>query len=505
MQPAERLGPIEAEVAAAQADLEGRRAVERALAGDHTLWQDDPTEVADRLGWLYSPAEMAARTGELDGFARRAADDGLTHALLLGMGGSSLFPEVLVRTFGARPGYLDLSVLDSTDPAAVGRLVDGLPLDRTLFLAASKSGSTIETLSHHALFWDLVGKPDQFAVITDPGSALAATARERGYRAVFENRPDIGGRYSALSYFGMVPAALLGVDATDLLQRAVSLLATPELGVRLGAIMGGAARAGRDKLTLVLPPEVAAFGAWLEQLIAESTGKQGTGILPVDGEPVGAPAVYGDDRLFVSLGEHAGLDALADAGHPVVVLPYRRPADIGAEVARWELATAFAGAALGINPFDQPNVAEAKAATARVLDEGLPTIEPEPARALLDRLRPGDYLAIQAYVDPASPAVGRLETARVALRDGHGVATTMGIGPRYLHSTGQLHKGGPPTGVFAQVVGDDPTDVAIPGRSFGFAALKQAQAAGDLEALRARGLRAARVTVDDLVAMGEDS
>jgi transaldolase / glucose-6-phosphate isomerase len=499
----ERLDPIAADVDAAMAALEQRRAVERAFAGDHTLWQEDPTEVADRLGWLHSPAELAGQAGALDQFARRAAADGFTHAVLMGMGGSSLFPEVMARTFGRRDGYLELAVLDTTDPAAIRRLADRLPLANTLFVAASKSGTTLETLSHLAFFWDEVGKPEQFVVITDPGSPLAATAAERGFRATFQNRPDIGGRYSALSHFGMVPAALLGVDITDLLQRAVSMLAAPELGLRLGAIMGAAARAGRDKLTVVLPDEVASFGPWLEQLIAESTGKHGTGIVPVDGEPLGPPGAYGDDRLFVALGDHQhrALDALAGAGHPVVVLPYRQRSDIGAEVVRWELATAFAGAVLGINPFDQPNVAEAKAATSRVLAApgGLPTIEPEPVEGLLGHLRPGDYLAIQAYVDPGSPVVARLQSARVALRDRYRVATTLGIGPRFLHSTGQLHKGGPATGVFPQIVAGDAGDVAIPGQPFGFSTLKQAQAAGDLETLRGHGLRAARVTADDVV------
>ena len=500
----ERLGPIEAAVETAAADLVTRRAVWRAFAADHTLWQEDPTEVADRLGWLFVAAEMADEVSDLDAFARGCAADGLTHVVLMGMGGSSLFPEVLATTFGTAPGYLRLQVLDTTDPAAIRRTAAECPPASTLYVAASKSGGTIETLSHLAFFWDRVGRPEQFAAITDPGSSLAELARQRGFRRVFENRPDIGGRYSALSYFGMVPGALIGADLGTLLGRAGKMVAamSPDAdastnpGLRLGAIMGAAALQGRDKLTLVLPGEVSSFGAWLEQLIAESTGKRGKGILPVDGEEVGPPGVYGHDRLFVSLGPDPRLDALAAAGHPVVELPYDGALSIGDEVMRWEMATALAGAVLGINPFDQPNVAEAKAATERVLKEGLRDIPTEPLAPLLDQLRPGDYLAIQAFVDPGSPVVERLQAARLALRDRYHVATTLGLGPRYLHSTGQLHKGGARTGVFVQIVGPDESELPIPGREFGFSTLKRAQAAGDLTALRNHGLRAARVAVE---------
>jgi hypothetical protein len=427
----------------------------------------------------------------------------------MGMGGSSLFPEVLRRSFPRAPGRLDLRVLDTTDPAAVGRATEGVGPDRCLFLAASKSGGTIEVTSQLAHFWEVTGKdPSRFMAVTDPGTSLAVTGRERGFRHVFENRPDIGGRYSALSHFGLVPAALYGVDGLGLLQRAaVAAAATapsvPAAGhpaVRLGAALGAAAMAGRDKLTFVLPDEIAAFGLWLEQLVAESTGKEGTGIVPVAGEPLGSPEVYGDDRLFVAVGPHPGLDDLAAAGHPVVELAYGDPLDLGSLVLLWEEAVALAGAVLGINPFDQPDVAAAKEATDRVLAEGLPAIEPVPVEQLLGQVRAGDYLALQAFVDPGDDELlAGLEAVRVRLRDRLRVATTVGVGPRFLHSTGQLHKGGPPTGVFVQVVGDDPVDSPIPGRTFGFATLKQAQAAGDLLALEARGLRAGRVTLDQLL------
>lgn len=491
----ERLGSVAAAVEAAAADLERRDAVGRMHAGDHTLWQDDPTEVADRLGWLPVVSEMAGVTGELRAFADAAVADGYRHAVLLGMGGSSLFPEVLNRTFGAGP--LDLRVLDTTDPAPIGRIAD-LELDRCLFVVASKSGSTIETRTQFDHFWELTGqRADQFVVITDPGSELAGIGDDRGLRTVFTNRADIGGRYSALSYFGLVAGALLGVDLDGLLGRAATV--DDATAVRLAAILGGAARAGRDKLTLVLPDAVSSFGLWLEQLVAESTGKAGVGVIPIAGETLGDPGVYGDDRLFVSLGTNRLLDGLVAAGHPVVELVFGNPIDLGAQVVLWEMAVALTGAVLGINPFDQPDVAAAKAATNTVLEQGLPDIEEVPVVRLLDEVGPNDYVVIQLFVDPEDPELYRVEQARLAIRDAKHVATSIGIGPRFLHSTGQLHKGGPPTGVFLQVVGPDPDDLPIPGRPYSFSTLKHAQAAGDLQALRDRGLRAGRVGINDLL------
>jgi glucose-6-phosphate isomerase len=512
-QASERLGDIEQRVGEAIDDLASRDAVARAFRVDHTLWQDDPTEVADRLGWLQSPAEMAEVVPELDAFAAKCHADGLRHAVLMGMGGSSLFPEVMARTFPVADDRLQLHVLDTTDPAAVRRVATTCPPDETLFVAASKSGTTIETTSHLAFFWERIGRPEHFAVITDPGSRLGDLGRQRGFRAVFENRPDIGGRYSALSYFGLVPAALMGVDVTGMLRSAESMLAACGAHVavrdnpaaRLGAVMGAGVKAGRDKLTLVLPESVATFGLWLEQLIAESTGKHGTGVVPIAGEPLGPPDVYGDDPVFVAFAGDPRLDLLAAAGHAVVVLDSPAgaadgdPLALGGEVVRWELATAMCGAVLGINPFDQPNVAEAKSATNTVLDKGLPTIATTPVAALLEQVEPGDYVAIQAYVDPYDPVVEQLERARMVLRDRLRVATTFGLGPRFLHSTGQLHKGGPATGVFVQIVGRDESELPIPGAPYGFSTLKRAQAAGDLETLQKHGLRAGRVDVDDLL------
>jgi transaldolase / glucose-6-phosphate isomerase len=485
------LGPITDAVRAAVDDLEARDAVARMRQGDHSLWQDDPTEVADRLGWLHSPAEMREQVADLEAFGAEAAGDGFRHAVLMGMGGSSLFPEVLFRTFGPAEGRLRLHVLDTTDPAAIARATTGLPLDHTLFIAASKSGTTIETTSQLAHFSEQFPNASHFVAITDPGTELADRARADGFRRVFENRPDIGGRYSALSCFGLVPGALLGVDLETLLAQADPDAVADE-ALQLGAAMAAGAQQGRDKLTLLLPARMTSFGLWLEQLIAESLGKHGKGVVPVADEPLGAAGVYGDDRLFVVIGDADG----PSGGEPTIHL---RDADLGRQVLLWEMATALAGAVLGINPFDQPNVAEAKAATSRVLAEGLPDIPEQPLDDLLAQVQPGDYLAIHAYVDPGSDVVDRLQAARVSLRDRLKVATTLGIGPRFLHSTGQLHKGGPPTGVFVQVVGDDPVDVPIPGQAYGFSTLKQAQAAGDLAALQDKGLRAARVSLDDLL------
>ncbi len=507
----ERLGPLAEAVEVAVADLVARDAVHRMWTGDHTLWQDDPREAADRLGWLAVAGQMVDEASDLQAFAAAVATEGLRHAVLLGMGGSSLFPEVLWRTFGARSGCLDLRVLDTTDPAAIARVSRELDLDACLFVAASKSGTTLETSSQLAHFWELTGGDGRrFVAITDSHTELARLGRQRSFRRVFENRSDIGGRYSALSYFGLVPAALLGVDLHALLAgvepAAGSPTTAPELpaedhpAVRLGAAIGAAALQGRDKLTLVLPHEIGTFGLWLEQLVAESTGKEGTGIVPVTGEHLGRATDYGDDRLFVSVGFRPGLDDLAMAGHPVVELAYRDRLDLGGLVMVWEQAVALAGAVLGINPFDQPDVAAAKAATNAVLDQGLPAIEPIPLATLVDQVGAGDYLALQAYVDPGDDALlGAIHSARMVLRDRLKVATTLGIGPRYLHSTGQLHKGGPPSGVFVQVVGDDPDDVAIPGAGYGFSTLKQAQAAGDLLSLQERGLRAGRVRLSELL------
>ncbi len=484
--------------------------VRRIWARDHTVWKPDPTELANRLGWLDVTEEMTHRVDMLRSMTNELIGDGFTTAVLLGMGGSSLGPEVLRDVLGTRADGLELHVLDSTDPAAVRAVSDYINTDRTVFIVASKSGTTVETLSHLAFFWDQVPEGRHFIAITDPGSSLAKLGEERHFRRVFLNDPNIGGRYAVLSYFGLVEAALLGTDLERLLGYAREMRAAclPEAplednpGAWLGAVLGEAALAGRYQLTLVLPPGTRSLGYWIEQLVAESTGKEDLGILPVEGEPLGTPGVYSEHRLFVALGEHEELDALAAAGHPVVRLAMEdNPHALGTEFFRWEFATAVAGYVLGINPFDQPNVQEAKDAANRFLrgesDHGQP-LAPSTLDAVLEGAGPGDYVALLAYMQRTPELDERLLAARLRLRDRLRVATTSGYGPRFLHSTGQLHKGGPDSGVFIQVLGEDGEDLPIPGQSFTFGQLKRAQADGDLAALLARGRRAARVTPDEL-------
>lgn len=475
-------------------------AVGRLWARDHTLWQESPAEVTDRLGWLDSPGEMLHRIGELESFAIGLASNGFTHAVLMGMGGSSLFPEVAVRTWGDDADALQVVILDTTDPGAIRRITKSMPLETTFFVAASKSGTTIETRSQLAYFWDLVGRPEQFGAITDPGTPLSSLARDRSFHAVFENRPDIGGRFSALSHFGLVPAALVGLDLEELLHRALDMIdicRAPEdtnPGAVLAAQMAAGVASRRDKLTLRFAPTVAAFGAWIEQLIAESTGKHGTGVIPVDGEPERPASAYADDRLFVGLGTPVDVPR-----HPTVGFRLDDPYDLGGEVVRWEVATALLGYLLGVNPFDQPDVKAAKDATDAVLAGTIPTAAEDDPEALLSAIAPGDYLAVQAFVDPEGDLVDAVRAAAHRIGQERGIAVTVGLGPRYLHSTGQLHKGGPPTGVFLQVVEPDREDLAIPGAAYSFSDLKRAQAAGDLQALQARGLRVARVSPEALL------
>jgi len=500
------LGPIAGAVDDRLASLERDDVVARIWRKDHTVWRPDPTEIDDRLGWLGLGEQMRTHVHDLQRFATDVTQDGIDTAVLLGMGGSSLAPEVLRETLGVRDGFLDLTVLDTTHPAAIARLDASLDLARTLFIVSSKSGGTIETLSQFAHFFERTGhNGSQFVAITDPGSPLETLAQARGVRRVFLNPPDIGGRYSALSLFGLVPAALIGADLDELLESAEGMACAcgasvplgEDPGAWLGAVLGGAARSGRDKLTLLLPEELAGLGPWVEQLIAESTGKDGTGIVPVVGEPVGPPDAYGTDRLIVAYGEPRGLDALEARGGPIVRLT---ASDLGAEFFRWEFATAVAGAVLGIQPFDQPNVEEAKRATKEIL-EAVPSEMPgiDDLGELLDRLEERDYVAIQAFVDPTPEITAVLERARLAFRDRYKVAATIGFGPRFLHSTGQLHKGGPGTGVFVQVIDDGrDTDVPIPATDYTFGELIDAQALGDLRALRARDRRVARVHIEQL-------
>jgi transaldolase/glucose-6-phosphate isomerase len=492
--------------------FEREEVAKRIWSKDHTVWRPDPREITDRLGWLTVHDTMRRQIPDLTAFAEQCASDGLRTAVLAGMGGSSLAPEVFRETFGVADGALDLIVLDTTHPDQIQAVEDQIDLDTTLFVIASKSGGTTETLSHFAYFWEKIPDGSHFVCITDPGTSLQKLAEDHGFRRVFQNQPDIGGRYSALSHFGLVNAALVGVDLEGLLAGAhdMSQACGPDVpaaknpGMALGAAMGEAALDGRDKLTLVLPEAVYALGYWVEQLIAESTGKEGRGILPVQGEDLGPPQVYGQDRLFVATGAEnaAALDTLVEAGNPEVRISFEDVVGLAGEMFRWEFATAVAGAVIGIQPFDQPNVQSAKDATKRILAEGeIPKVDPGDLDKLLAAAEPGRYLSIHAYIPRNEENVRRLHGIRMGLRDRLKIATTVGFGPRFLHSTGQLHKGGPNTGLFVQVVDGPKTDLPIPGQSYSFGHLIAAQAAGDLMALRERDRMVARVPLAELEAV----
>jgi transaldolase/glucose-6-phosphate isomerase len=477
---------------------------------DDTLWgEHGAPEIGNRLGWLTIAETMREALPDLQAFAKQAVDDGLTDCVLLGMGGSSLAPEVLRRSFGEQSGALALQVLDSTDAAAIRAVEESIDIDKTLFIVSSKSGGTIETLSQFKHFWERKPDGSHFVAITDPGSSLVDLGHEHGFRHVFLNDPDIGGRYSALSYFGLVPAALMGAAVEALLDgagQAEQACAPHETasnsGLWLGLALGELALRGRDKLTFIVDEPLRSFGLWVEQLVAESTGKEGKGILPVADEPVGAPDVYGDDRVFVHLCNGDDNDdevaQLRDAGQPVITLSVGGPEDRGRNFFFAEFATAVAGWVLGINPFDQPNVQEAKDATNRVLegDNGAMTSGSDPDVMEVVRSGPPSDVAILGYVQPTDEFDQAVSELRAAIRDATKQTTTFGYGPRYLHSTGQEHKGGPKTGRFLQLVHDGPQDVEIPGESYTFTQLKHAQADGDLETLRAHGLPAARVTLE---------
>jgi glucose-6-phosphate isomerase len=456
---------------------------------------------------------------DLARFAREATG-GTDRVVVLGMGGSSLAPLVFADSFGRRPGYPLLEVLDSTEPSAVLEVADGGDPRRTVFVVSSKSGSTLEPNIFFDYFYGRVEREaglkagERFVIITDPGSPLEAEAARRKVRRVFPGDPKIGGRYSALSNFGIVPAALAGADVAQMLRRARKMAercrteGEENPGLRLGAAIGTAALAGRDKLTFFVGSPVTRFGMWIEQLVAESTGKGGKGILPVEGESPGPLSVYGEDRFFAGI-ERAGeremersIEPLSRAGHPSAHFEIEDALDLGAEMFRWEFATAVAGKLLGINPFDQPNVQEAKDRTNEILEKESGTgreptagseMDEAAIRSLIESLRPGDYFAITAYISSTGENERALNRIRMKVRDAKKVATTVGFGPRFLHSTGQLHKGGPDTGVFLQITAESRAAVPIPGRPYGFEDVVAAQAAGDLAALRSRGRRALRV------------
>lgn len=538
-----RLGSYQAAVDSALLKIRDDRIMHRIWEHDYTVWKDKPTEIVNRLGWLHSPEIMTENIPLINAFVDEVRSSGFTQALLLGMGGSSLAPEVFRFTFGVRKDYLDLSVLDSTDPGAVLAKERSIEPGKTLFIVSTKSGGTVETLSFMKYFYnrtlaisggDRAG--DYFIAITDPGSGLESMARELHFRKIFRNDPNIGGRYSALSYFGLVPAALIGVELDRLLDRAATMgyncdrnncpVAGDNTGAWLGAIMGEAAKAGRDKITLVASPPIERFGAWLEQLIAESTGKEGKGILPVSGEDIEPPEAYAHDRLFVylRLDDDSTYDErvamLAEAGHPIVQFNLRDIYDLGGELFRWEMATAVAGMLIGINPFEQPDVESAKVLAREMvaaygekgsLPELTPSLEWKGITvysdirvdrfedvlprflALVQEGKQGEvgrsYVALQAYVKPDAETDEALQRLRSRIQTRYRVATTVGYGPRFLHSTGQLHKGDAGHGLFVQLTADMPEDIAIPDNpgsddsSISFGVLKTAQALGDRQAL----------------------
>ncbi|HEV3471010.1 MAG TPA: bifunctional transaldolase/phosoglucose isomerase [Pyrinomonadaceae bacterium] len=543
-------------VASALKEADRGDVMRRLWRKDAALWKEDEAHqkvIRNALGWLNIVDTMIGVEGELMSYAAGLARDaGFRHVMLCGMGGSSLCPEVLRRTFGPRDGSPELLVLDSTDPDTLAAFGERIDPARCLFVIASKSGTTTEPLMFYRYWFKRVARVkdnpgENFVAITDPGTKMEDDATRDRFRRVFLNPPDIGGRYSALSYFGMVPAALMGLDIRKLLGRAERVVhacaqvvpAAENPGARLGAILAECAKAGRDKLTIIADPKVESLGLWVEQLVAESTGKEGKGIVPVAGEPLGPPSVYGDDRLFVSIsvGRPGGetetrLKALEAAGHPVVYRTLTDAYDLAEEFFLWEIATAFAGWRLGINPFDQPNVQESKDATRELLEafkgagrlqeqtahaadgaltlyaddatrEALPAgTLAEALKAHLSRAGAGDYVALLVYAEETPEHDRLLQQLRTHLRDATRCATTTGYGPRFLHSTGQLHKGGPDSGVFLQITAPDARDLEIPGEPFTFGVLKQAQALGDFRSLSTRGRRAVRVDLGPAASAG---
>ena len=504
------------EVASRISEWNASDAVRRLWAGDPTLWSDDPEtpELADRLGWLRLHDTMRPT---LPAILETAAEvrQNSEHVVLCGMGGSSLAPEVFASTFGHQDGWPELIVADSTHPDAVRSIRDRIDVARTTFVVSSKSGTTLETLSFFRYFYAQTGDDgSRFIAVTDPGTPLAALGADRGFRAVFETVPDVGGRFSALTHFGLVPAACIGVDVGGLLDAAAALAAQAAGNVRddpavgLGIALGELARRGRDKLTFLTSPSLASLPAWMEQLIAESLGKDGTGIVPVADEPRRGPSAYADDRVFLAfvLAGETGpdLEALIRAGQPVLGFELPDALSLGYEMLRAEVVTAAAGVVLGVHPFDQPNVEAAKRLASSAMDGELdlasvPTLEgTEAADALvvfLDALVPGDYVGIHAYLAPDDGRWERLQELRKAIGARTALATTLGWGPRFLHSTGQIHKGGPATGAFIQFVDTPTAPLEVPESGHEFGTIIAAQAAGDHQALVDAGRRVIRIAL----------
>jgi len=550
-----RLEKYQSRVDEALADLKNYMVIDRTWNHYYTVWKPYPTEISNRLGWLHIAEVMKENLCYMKAVTDSIRADGYTDVLLLGMGGSSLAPEVFSKTFGKNDGFLKLNILDSTDPGTVADREQDLDLSRCLFIVSTKSGGTVETLSFFKYFYnkvaDSVGSDkagEHFIAITDPGSKLESMAEDYKFRETFLNDSTIGGRYSVLSYFGLVPAMLLGIDVGKLLDRATDMMnecqESEDLednpSAYLGAIMGGLVAAKRDKLTLVISPPIASFGAWIEQLIAESTGKDGTGILPVDGEDLGSRDIYKDDRLFVYLRLHGdsthdnAVDALRNTKFPVVQIDLENKYDLGGEFFRWEMATAIAGYHLGINPFDQPDVESAKIRAREMVDtymqDGtlpLPTSSfdekditvydntgeksiKEVLDSFINQAECDSYISIQAYIQPTQKADEALQKFRIKLRNKFKLGTTSGYGPRFLHSTGQLHKGDSNKGLFIQITADDqldldiPDDAGKPDSSMTFGILKSAQALGDGQALSDAKRRMIRFHLNDDIAEGLD-
>ncbi|MDO7884107.1 hypothetical protein [Hymenobacter cheonanensis] len=517
---------------------------------DATLWTQDAEaqqSVRSFMGWLDSPEVLTKAVGEIVGFVADVKAAGFQHVVVMGMGGSTMAPIVFERSFEQQG--LPLSILDTTDPGTVAELEKSIPLAHTLFIVASKSGTTAEPLAFGDYFYDKVKaiKGDKagenFVAITDPGSKFVTQATQEGYRKIFLNFAEVGGRFSALTYFGLVPAALYGIDIAALLHGAVEMMracgahgpVADNPGLQLGAAIGVLATQGRDKLTLITPESLSSLGLWLEQLLAESTGKEGKGILPVAGEPLGRPDEYGTDRVFVYVGyesepDQTSLDkltALEQAGHPVIIIRLRNALDLGREFYRWEIGVAVSGIVLAINPFDQPNVQAAKTATDKLMKEvtekgqlpspGQPAATQDGVayygdvtgadaagvlQAFFQQAQPGNFMTLQAYLHETDELNQALAEIRQLVQDKLRIATTSGYGPRFLHSTGQYHKGGPNTGLFVQFTADHPQDLPLPGRTYTFGTFENAQAQGDLQALRDNGRRALHIHLGPNPAQG---
>ncbi|MGE5252230.1 MAG: bifunctional transaldolase/phosoglucose isomerase, partial [Bacteroidota bacterium] len=529
-----QLGPLAESVARRINQLEAETLPKRMWEHDPTLWTDDPVgqaEIRIRMGWLDLPESSRAALPEIQAFAQEIRRAGIQKFLVLGMGGSSLAPEVFGRFFPNPEA--ELEILDSTDPAQVLATALEFPPAQSLYIVASKSGGTAEVTAAFDYFWELAGGDgSRFIAITDPGTALEALGKERAFRKIFNADPNVGGRYSALTHFGLVPAALAGVDLDQLLQRAEQIrrncggggektrgAACRNAGVVLGAILGESAVQGRDKLTIIADEPLQSFGSWMEQLIAESSGKQGKGIIPVDLEPLGDPDVYGADRLFVHLQQTGEQEAAAarlrEAGFPVLELAMPDAYSLGAEFYRWEMATATACHILGVNAFDQPDVQDAKDRTkvkiaeyqqSGTLEESdlveIKDVQPQ-LETFLARATAGDYIAINAYLPRNAQTAAVLTQLRGLLRNQTKCATTLGFGPRFQHSTGQLHKGGPNSGLFLQIVADAGPDVDVPTEEISFGSFERAQAQGDYEALSARGRRILRVLLPGVESVGQ--